>query len=430
MRAFIGVILAMGLIQIKGKARGYWSQRCPLIRLEGIAEVFPRDRFHNILRYLHFVDESRAPLRTVPDPDSFYKVRLLLDALLPKFRSLYSPSRELCVDESIIKTKDHFRSRDVVRNKPVKLGLKACVLCEAKTGYILNLTLAGGGEQPKKGLKNSSVVQNICRPYHGMGYQLFMDHSYTSFELLKKLGALSWTACGAVSPNHGAPTVFMKKNSQDLCALKRGDAMFQCRDGVVACAWRDAKLVTVLSTLPVGTEMTHVNRTPRAAHKYQRGATVNCPVVVAEYNRFMGRVDLVDQRISAYRRHMKGLLWPHKVFWYFLDIAVINCYLLYVASLSQGRAKLKPREFREKLAVELVGGNSFCKRLPPRLPSEELRFNRQLEHAPQRVATASRCAVHLQRCETIYACRACGVRMCPDPCFYLFHFKADYVYDD
>ena len=66
-----------------------------------IAERISRDRFREISRYLHFVDNTRS--RGSPGYDRLGKVRPVIDHLAEKFTSLYEPHKEVSVDEGSIK---------------------------------------------------------------------------------------------------------------------------------------------------------------------------------------------------------------------------------------------------------------------------------------------------------------------------------------
>ena len=48
LKSWFGVVIGMGLIQLKGDIRAYWSTRHTLTRTVGFPEVFPRDRFRVI----------------------------------------------------------------------------------------------------------------------------------------------------------------------------------------------------------------------------------------------------------------------------------------------------------------------------------------------------------------------------------------------
>ena len=81
----------------------------------------------------------------------------------------------------------------------------------------------------------------------------------------------------------------------------------------------------------------------------------------------------------------------------------------------------------------LIGRHSYLKRCghPPRVQSvDDVRFDRQLEHAPMKHETQSKCVVHNRRVDTLFACGVYKVCMCPYPCFHCYHYMVDYGYED
>ena len=52
----------------------------------------------------------------------------------------YIPQLELCIDESI-PFKGRHKYKVYIPSKPIKYGLKAYLLCESRTGYVLNWEL-------------------------------------------------------------------------------------------------------------------------------------------------------------------------------------------------------------------------------------------------------------------------------------------------
>ena len=101
LRAYIGFCILMGIANLPA-LDDYWSTD-PVLRYPAIAERISRDRFREISRYLHFVDNTSLPSRGSPGYDRLGKVRPVIDHLAEKFTSLYEPHKEVSVDEAMIK---------------------------------------------------------------------------------------------------------------------------------------------------------------------------------------------------------------------------------------------------------------------------------------------------------------------------------------
>ena len=59
-----------------------------------------------IMRYLHFVENQKeVKYKNSSNYDKLFKVRKLLDLLLPRFLEVYNPERNLSINETLIKFK-------------------------------------------------------------------------------------------------------------------------------------------------------------------------------------------------------------------------------------------------------------------------------------------------------------------------------------
>lgn len=63
-----------------------------------------RDRYFQIIRYLHFVNNNCEEVKDKNEHGyKLFKVRKLLDLLLPRFVDVYIPERNLSIDETLDK---------------------------------------------------------------------------------------------------------------------------------------------------------------------------------------------------------------------------------------------------------------------------------------------------------------------------------------
>ena len=101
--AFIGINIAMGIVFLP-TLDDYWSSD-PIVAHTWFRIIMPRNQFRHILRYIHVVVNSKAPVRTALNFDRLWNVRPLLDSLSKQCIEHYVPHQELSVDESMIGTK-------------------------------------------------------------------------------------------------------------------------------------------------------------------------------------------------------------------------------------------------------------------------------------------------------------------------------------
>lgn len=83
---------------------------------------------------------------------------------------------------------------------------------------------------------------------------------------------------------------------------------------------------------------------------------VNKPAVIVDYNKMMGGVDTADHYVSSYMFVRKSKKWWRKMFFWLLDITVVNSFLLYNMDMqNKGKTTIDSKKFREMLILELVG---------------------------------------------------------------------------
>ena len=205
LKAFLGLRLQMEKCVIKPRYESYWQGTSHnFIAHIPVSEVMERDRFFSLWGFLHLVDQMD---KAVDKSDKIYKVRPMLEGMLPLFRGYYSPHQQLSLNEGMIPTKNCLAIKQFIRDKPVRWGIKGFLLCEAKTGYILDAEIYTGRVKdchwPLLGSAGSVVrclmgISQVTNKNH----MLFMDrfcNSVALFHLLKnELGVL---AMGTVMPS-------------------------------------------------------------------------------------------------------------------------------------------------------------------------------------------------------------------------------------
>ena len=90
----------MGIVR-EPEIRDYWS-RNELLLYSPIASQISRNRFEEITRYFHLVDNSTLPQRGQPGFHRLQKVKGVLDMVRERFTGVYSPHACISVDEAMI----------------------------------------------------------------------------------------------------------------------------------------------------------------------------------------------------------------------------------------------------------------------------------------------------------------------------------------
>ncbi len=136
MKIFISLVIAMGLV-VKNDLELYWSSHethnTPFFR-----KHMSRDRFQAILSNLHVNNNDNLVQRGEPGFDPLHKLRPFITKLSYDFSSVYSPDRDLSLDEATCGWKGNLRFRVYNPAKPTRFGIKLYQLCEASSGYCID----------------------------------------------------------------------------------------------------------------------------------------------------------------------------------------------------------------------------------------------------------------------------------------------------
>ena len=179
-RTWLGLLLTTCVVQKVGRLADYWSRNAATLT-PSFGKTMPCLRFLQILRYLHFVDNEGA------DTDKTlktWKVQKLLDYLVKRYRDVYTPRRELSVDETMLKFKGRLSIKQYIKIKPVKWGIKLFTLAESTTGYVLDLLPYTGKRAETAMSKTAQTVLDVSRHFLNIGHFLIHEFSCTTFPIV------------------------------------------------------------------------------------------------------------------------------------------------------------------------------------------------------------------------------------------------------
>lgn len=423
MKAFIGCLIIMGIHKLPSLSC-YWKSD-PYLSVSAIQEVMTSKRFKKLLENLHLNNNSLSLPRGDLNHDKLHKLRPLIDNLNSNIFKHYDHSSFLSVDESMIPFKGRSNMKQYMPQKPVKRGYKVWCLADALTGYVLNYEIYTGKTIVQQNLKHTlseRVVLQLSSCIKNMGCLLAFDNFFTTKRLMTTLLKDNILSVGTVRVNRkGLPS--MMKSKDKLC---RGEFMFEIQNQVCAIKWMDNRPVTALTTAFSPKETSVVKR------KNKDGSVtyLYSPIAIAEYNKIMCGVDRFDQLLERYAIGLRSVKWWHRIFYYLLDLAIVNSYI--------SKTHDKPRKedqltFRLNLARQLILGYSSRKRRgrPVFISSkkiavpEEIRLSGVGTHFPE-TGTYRRCKLCSTKAiekRTKFVCSACKVPLCITECFSKFHGK-------
>ena len=130
--------------------------------------------------------------------------------------------------------------------------------------------------------------------------------------------------------------------------MEKGELKTRNLDGGIhALQWIDKRAVTMLSTFHDSSTST-IQR--RSCHT-QGIDSVHKPIVIQDYNKYMGKVNQSDQMLLYYGFSNRTIKWWRRAFFHLLDLSIVNAYILYKQHVN---ARCSHEQFRVELAKLLL----------------------------------------------------------------------------
>ena len=109
-----------------------------------------------------------------------------------------------------------------------------------------------------------------------------------------------------------------------------------------------------------------ISEVKRWDRKKKEFIKISCPSVMLQYNKSMGGVNLLDSLIASYRSKIKSKKWYHRLVHHFIDMTVVQSWLLYRRD-SNGMSVDKKNQqsllqFKTEIAYSLCKSNITCRK--------------------------------------------------------------------
>lgn len=165
---------------------------------------------------------------------------------------------------------------------------------------------------------------------------------------------------------------------------------------------------------------------------------ITCPLMIQDYNRHMGYVDKADALKSYYELKRRSKKWWPRIFYHFLDVAVVNAFILYKMNSENSDAGkvMNLKMFKMSVAAGLVGdiGKSTpTGRKRKSTTQSKYKISVPLEtrftglHFPEKGPRrrCSYCSTKIEPHVSRWFCKTCNVGLCLEgkECFKNFHTK-------
>ena len=180
MKQFFGLVFHMGIVAMPPYC-SYWSKD-RLYSNELFKSVMSRNRFQSIMRFLNFGEQPAS------QDDKLRKIRFLLNHLNNTTAEVYTPDKDLSLDESMMLWRGRLVFRQYIKNKRHKYGVKFFELY-TNDGFVLKTEIYSGtkfADIQSMG-QTAAIVIHLMNLYLDKGYHVFTDNWNNSVPLKKYL---------------------------------------------------------------------------------------------------------------------------------------------------------------------------------------------------------------------------------------------------
>ncbi|XP_039281885.1 piggyBac transposable element-derived protein 3-like [Nilaparvata lugens] len=320
-RVFIAILLVSGYCQVS-RRRMYWEQS-PDAHNNAISEAMSRNRFSQIMRYLHVCDNNK-----LDKSDRFSKISPLWKMLNERWLQYFIGETNLSVDESMIPYFGRHGAKQHMHGKPIRFGYKCWSLC-TRLGYLIQGNLYQGAKTgntiPELGV-GGSVVMDLIDKLPAKSYNLFFDNFFSSIKLVEALKNKGVKSTGTIRSNRveRAPIIDAK-----ILRKKSRGSMHQLTDessGITLVQYHDNNIVNFISSQAGIEPKGKVKRYSQALKKFIH---IDQPACCDLYNTYMGGVDRLDENISKMRINIRSNKWYWQLFSFPLNASMNNAWQLH-----------------------------------------------------------------------------------------------------
>jgi hypothetical protein len=362
MKQFIGVLLMTGVYSFP-QQRFFWMYDT---RVPSTSSVMSRDRFLQIKKFLHVVDNSNQPNMNNPGFDRAHKVRPLLDIVNKNFRKI--PKEEtLSADEQVIPFKGRSIMKQYMPQKPNRWVYKMFLLAGANSGICYDFIFFTGKHGKLEHGFCTNIILQLCETVpRSINHKLYSHNYYTTIQLHVELYKLGIRAVGTIRSNRLRGVIM--KDEKEVSNEGRGAMDYRVTevDEVELCVtrWCDNNVVNCLSTLH-GCQP--IDLVERWSLKEKKFIQITRPDVVKVYNAHMGGVDLIDMLLSLYQINVRSQKYYIKIIFHLIDLSLVNA----SASLSSTLCSIErsKKNILYLLSFRIKVAQTLLKSTPPPPPS-------------------------------------------------------------
>ena len=124
--AYFDFMILMGIVR-QPSLGDYWKKDM-IYHYMPVAERISWDRFYDLHRYLHFVDNSILSPPHTPGYNKLGKIAPIITMLRNQFARVWNPGKNISIDEAMTPFKGRSSLKQYMPIKPIKQGIKVWVI--------------------------------------------------------------------------------------------------------------------------------------------------------------------------------------------------------------------------------------------------------------------------------------------------------------
>ena len=221
--AFIAILLRSGY-SVVPRRQMMW-QRSEDVHSSAVSQLKNRDRFDEILRYLHHADNNNLAAC-----DKLAKVRPFYEMINERFLKPFQLEENLCIEKALISYYGKCSAKQYIKKTPIKFGYKLCCL-NSHLGYLVQCEPYSRKIQtvPARGLGGSVVTKLMKLLPENLSFQVRFDNFFISLNLLKCLRGKDIGAKGTLRANRTVKCPII--DQKEMAKKVRGtmDYCYNCR---------------------------------------------------------------------------------------------------------------------------------------------------------------------------------------------------------
>ncbi|XP_077869658.1 uncharacterized protein LOC144361667, partial [Saccoglossus kowalevskii] len=446
LKLMIGILYGTSVIRPVSLSQ-IWNSEWSL-GLPQFAQRCDQAKFWHIYENINLVNELTVPPRHDPAFDKAYPVRPMLNMLNRSFSESFNMNQNICVDKTIVKSKNKNPMTQTVSDESFENGAKLWCLGCSCCGYLSNISIDMGKymkvpadeKDPSSYFTKKVVLNQIVPMYSGLNHVVYLDSFLTSFSLLQELQQHDTFTVGIIkSETTGYPVALQKANLRK--SMARGDYHTISNNNTTVTLWKDNKHVSFVSNV----HSSHAEKETgkkRNADGSLKKPSHSFPPLLTDFRKNIAGVYKNEYMMKSCAIDRETSRWWMRIFFYLLDVVRMNAYIMYkvnylnICKSSElgNETDSQPMsliEFTGLIVKHLCGSHTIRNpaRHNPGIQPEPcmLRFP---GHESRKITDLMKngrcqyCSMGPNRCrraETSYGCRKCGVRLCRTTCHERYH---------